>query len=204
MKKDNKFTEYFKKITETEASLRRVPKYFFVICVVMILIFGQLVKTNDYLKTIAENTARSNSVKETFVEEVTETEKTIEDFIPILEEISRYEEENSTTIFYHNTDDNEETSSVETTTKRQTNSNTSNASKNETTTKKETTTKSSENNAKSKTYVINTNSKKIHYADCTFAERTKEENKKTVKLTDDELKSYLNNGYTFCKTCGGN
>ena len=52
-------------------------------------------------------------------------------------------------------------------------------------------------------YVINISSKKIHKPDCSFVARTKEENKKTVELSNDELKEYLNNGHEFCKTCGG-
>ncbi len=54
-----------------------------------------------------------------------------------------------------------------------------------------------------KTYVINTSSKKIHKPDCSFIARTKEENKKTVVLSDEQLKEYINNGYQICKTCGG-
>jgi hypothetical protein len=53
------------------------------------------------------------------------------------------------------------------------------------------------------TYVININSKKIHYLKCSFVNRMKEENKETVKLSKSELKNYINNGYTFCSTCGG-
>ena len=52
-------------------------------------------------------------------------------------------------------------------------------------------------------YVINTSSKKIHLPECSFVGRTKEENKKTVELTKDELNNYLQNGHEFCKTCGG-
>ena len=52
-------------------------------------------------------------------------------------------------------------------------------------------------------YVINVNSNKIHYSSCTFVTRMKEENKKEIKLSKDELNNYLNNGYTFCSTCGG-
>ena len=52
-------------------------------------------------------------------------------------------------------------------------------------------------------YVINISSKKIHKPECSFVARTKEENKKTVELSNDELKEYLNNGHEFCKTCGG-
>ncbi len=52
-------------------------------------------------------------------------------------------------------------------------------------------------------YVINISSKKIHKPDCSFVERTKDENKKTVELSADELKEYINNGHEVCKTCGG-
>ena len=54
-----------------------------------------------------------------------------------------------------------------------------------------------------KTYVINISSKKIHKPDCSFVGRTKEENKNTVVLSDEQLKDYINNGYQICKTCGG-
>ena len=52
-------------------------------------------------------------------------------------------------------------------------------------------------------YVINISSKKIHKPDCSFVARTKDENKKNVELSNDELKEYLNNGHEFCKACGG-
>ena len=52
-------------------------------------------------------------------------------------------------------------------------------------------------------YVINISSKKIHKPDCSFVERTKEENKKAVELSADELKEYIKNGHEICKTCGG-
>ncbi len=52
-------------------------------------------------------------------------------------------------------------------------------------------------------YVINISSKKIHKPDCSFVARTKEENKKTVELSDEELKEYINKGHEICKTCGG-
>lgn len=54
-----------------------------------------------------------------------------------------------------------------------------------------------------RTYVINTSSKKIHYPSCSYASNIKDENKLTVNLTQDELKSqYLSNGYVFCSKCG--
>ncbi len=58
-------------------------------------------------------------------------------------------------------------------------------------------------NSRKITYVINVNSKKIHYKDCSFVNRMKEENKETVQLSKDELNDRLNNDYTFCSSCGG-
>ncbi len=52
-------------------------------------------------------------------------------------------------------------------------------------------------------YVINTNSNKIHYPDCSYGKKINEENKKTVVLNKSELEEYLNNGYTMCSSCGG-
>lgn len=52
-----------------------------------------------------------------------------------------------------------------------------------------------------KTYVLNTNSKKIHSPDCRYATSMKEENKKVVENADlDEL---LSEGYEVCSVCGG-
>lgn len=52
-----------------------------------------------------------------------------------------------------------------------------------------------------KTYVLNTNSKKIHSPDCRYATSMKEENKKVVENADlDEL---LAQGYEVCSVCGG-
>ena len=53
------------------------------------------------------------------------------------------------------------------------------------------------------TYVINKNSKKMHYKTCSFVSRMKDENKKTVELNSTQLSEYKNNGYTMCSTCGG-
>lgn len=52
-------------------------------------------------------------------------------------------------------------------------------------------------------YVINTNSKKIHRPSCSVLTNTNESNKKYVTLTDEELNDYLNGSYEFCKKCGG-
>lgn len=132
-------------------------------------------------------------------------------------EISEYENEDLIDIFTEETEIPEsnlpiydELSSGETTIENTTTNNISNdvTIKNETTSKQndvtdaETNTTST-NNENKVTYVININSKKIHYAQCSFVSRMKEENKQTIKLSKNELKNYLENGYTFCSTCGG-
>ena len=52
-------------------------------------------------------------------------------------------------------------------------------------------------------YVLNISSKKIHFPSCSYLTNTKEENKKSVQLNDEELNNYKNNGYTMCSKCGG-
>ena len=92
----------------------------------------------------------------------------------------------------NNEDDKNEQTTKKNTQTSSTTSTTTN--KNETTTKQQ---------SKTKTYVINKNSKKIHTKDCSFVDRMKEENKQTVHLTSDELNEYINNGYSTCSSCGG-
>ena len=132
-------------------------------------------------------------------------------------EMSEYENEDLIDIFTEETEIPEsnlpiydELSSGETTIENTTTSNISNdvTIKNETTSKQNNVTEAvtnttSTDNENKVTYVINTNSKKIHYAQCSFVSRMKEENKQTIKLSKNELKNYLENGYTFCSTCGG-
>lgn len=132
-------------------------------------------------------------------------------------EISEYENEDLIDIFTEDTEIPEsnlpiydELSSVETTIENTTTGNISNdvTIKTETTSKQNDVTEAvtnttSTDNENKVTYVININSKKIHYAQCSFVNRMKEENKQTIKLSKNELKNYLENGYTFCSTCGG-
>ena len=54
-----------------------------------------------------------------------------------------------------------------------------------------------------KEYILNISSKKIHYPSCSVVNRMKEENKKSVELTDEQLNDYKSKGYTMCSTCGG-
>lgn len=187
-----KFSEKFKKFFSSEASLQRVPLYFFLTCVLFVVLIFKLGETNHYLKEIAANGTNVIEIEtndkdyENVVDVYIETTKSPEDIVPLLEEMSSSE---TTT-----------EKSKETTTK-----------KTETTTKKDTTNttttqlanQNNEDKSDKTTYVLNISSKKIHLPDCSFVNRTKEENKKTVELTEQELQNYLSDGYTFCKTCGG-
>lgn len=191
MEKENKFIDFFRKITDSESALKRIPFYFFLICVLLVVLIFKLGKTNQYLRIIAENGTSNIEYEtrdDTFIEVITEDKKEIEDYIPLLEEVT-----DETT-----TEKKTNVSAKETTTKSNKETTTNNTTHSSTTTQT-----SEENNVTKKTYILNINSKKIHYPDCSSAARTKEENKKTVNLSKDELQNYINDGYTFCKTCGG-
>lgn len=185
-----KFSEKLKKFFSSESSLQRIPIYFFLTCVLLVILICKLGETNHYLKEIAANGTDIIEIEtkdedfKNVVDIYVETSKSIEDYIPLYEEIT----DNSSTTEKSN----------ESTTKR------SETTTKENTTKSDTTQQSNKDNKSDKTtYVLNISSKKIHLPDCSFVDRTKEENKKTVELTEKELQEYLNNGYTFCKTCGG-
>lgn len=183
-----KFSEKLKKFFSSESSLQRIPLYFFFTCVLLVVLICKLGETNHYLKEIAANgtdvieleTKDENyeSVSDIYIEST----KSAEDIVPILDVMTT---EESTT----------ENSAKETTTK-----NSENTTKQSQATQ---TTVDNEKNSSKTTYVLNISSKKIHLADCSFVNRTKEENKKTVELTVKELQQYLEDGYTLCKTCGG-
>lgn len=195
MENESKLVTFFKKITDSETALKRLPFYFFLICVLLVVLIFKLGKTNEYLKIIAENGTNNieyETYDDTFIAAVSENEKDIADYVPLLEEVTEESAEEESTTKTEN-----KSSVSETTTKSSTES-TTKSNKSVTTTQQVT----DDGSAKT-TYVINISSKKIHLADCSFVARTKEENKKTVNLSDSELKSYLNDGYTLCKTCGG-
>ena len=187
--KENKLIEFFKKITTSEAALKRVPVYFFVICVLLTVLGGEISKTNIYLQRIAQNgtdsieyqTRNANSSFDVF----TETNKSEEDGTTS----SESQTQESTVGNSEKPSENAVQSSSQAVTEAQT---TGSDSKSTT-----------ENNAAKTTYVINKNSKKIHRYDCSFVDRMNEENKQIVQLTDSELQEYLQNGYTNCSSCGG-
>ena len=189
---EKKLVSILKKFIDIDESAKRIPLYFFLICVLLVVLIFKLSQTNEYLKVIAENGKNSveyETFDDTFIEVSTEETKSKEDYLPLLEEVT-----DNDTSTEENTTKNQNNSVKETTTKAQ----------KETTTKNSTTTtQKQDDNVARKTYVLNTSSKKIHLPDCSFVGRTKEENKKTVKLSTDELNQYKNDGYSMCKTCGG-
>ena len=189
---EKKIVSIFKKFINIDESVKRIPMYFFLVCVLLVVLIFKLTQTNEYLKVIAENGKNSieyETFGDTFIEVSTEETKNKEDYLPLLEEVT-----DNDTSTEENTTKNQNNSVKETTTKAQ----------KETTTKNSTTTtQKQDDNVARKTYVLNTSSKKIHLPDCSFVGRTKEENKKTVKLSTDELNQYKNDGYNMCKTCGG-
>lgn len=192
MGKDNrekKIVTIFKKFIDVDESVKRIPMYFFLVSVLLIVLIFKLGQTNEYLKEIAENGKNSieyETFDDTFIEVITEEKKDKEDYIPLLEELT-----------------DEESTNEENLTQKQNNTSKETTTINNSETTSSTTTQKSDDNVTRKTYVLNISSKKIHLPDCSFVARTKEENKKTVKLSDDELNQYKNDGYTICKTCGG-
>ena len=50
-------------------------------------------------------------------------------------------------------------------------------------------------------YVVNTNSKKIHKADCRYAESLKPENR--AEAGETQIPDLLADGYTYCSVCCG-
>ncbi len=187
--KEKKIVTIFKKFIDVDESVKRIPMYFFLVSVLLVVLIFKLGQTNEYLKVIAENGKNSieyETFDDTFIEVITEEKKDKEDYIPLLEELT-----------------DEESTNEENLTQKQNNTSKETTTINNSETTSSTTTQKSDDNVTRKTYVLNISSKKIHLPDCSFVARTKEENKKTVKLSDDELNQYKNDGYTICKTCGG-
>lgn len=175
MKDESKLKKIYKRITDSEESIKRLPVYFFLICVLLVCLLFKLNKTNSYLEKIAANGTR-------YVEVETITGKSDLEAVVKPSETESYPPALSV---------------VENTTKKE--------NKEQTTaeaTKTSVTEPPTDTDGKT-TYVINKNSKKIHRSDCTFVDRMSDENKLVVKLTKEEYNQYINNGYTRCSSCGG-
>lgn len=200
MKEKHTFKEFFKKQTSTEKVFKQIPVLLFIICILLVISIFMINKTNQLLETVVNNGIDIHdyeSFKDTFIEVETENDKTVEDYLPIVGELHEKDESNT---------EGNPSNEQETTTKQ------NSVSKNESTTKANTettsiiangsTTQSDDSNISKKTYVI-TKTKKIHTPSCHYAINTKQENKQTLNLSDEEIKQYKNNGYEFCKKCGG-
>lgn len=170
---ESKLRKFIKDAFTSEAKASRIPYYFLALCVLLTVICLQLNTANRYLKRIAAGGLGTYS----------------------FETDSKSNDPNE--VFAEETDESEtETETISE--NKPSESNTVSDSKINSTT---TTTAKPQTGAR--TYVINISSKKIHYPSCSYASNIKDENKLTVNLTQDELKSqYLSNGYVFCSKCG--
>ena len=216
MDENKKNSEFFKKITDEQAVLRRLPLYFFLICVLLVVLIFKIGETNKKLEIIAENAGayigyetKANDPLEIYSEET----KGIEDYIPQFgsETESDVTEEkltgDSPTNESESNTQNVNAQYTESSTKEKTTSTYNTGSKPNTTitstpNTQENTTANNNSSAKT-TYVINTNSKKIHKSTCSYVNSMNDKNKLVVALTDSEHSDYLNNGYTACSRCGG-
>ncbi len=159
----------------------------------LVLIAGELYNIYKGINAVTDllEDGEYNRVSQVFNEE-----KKPEDVLPILG-LTSTTESTDDVVEDNNDSQNNEDDKNEQTTKKSTQISSTTST---TTNKNETTTRQQ---SKTKTYVINKNSKKIHTKDCSFVDRMKEENKQTVHLTSDELNEHINNGYSTCSSCGG-
>lgn len=187
MEEKSQNSEYNEQSSKNDMHVNNLSKCLILVIILLIVIAVELYFTNNKLDKIIDYSNESD--KQAVVEIFRESEKTLSDVLPILDETSTVAPP----------------SDIESTT-RNSGSNISTTKTTETSQTEAGTTKSvtQSNDSERTEYILNTSSKKIHLPNCTFVSRTMEENKKIVNLSDDELKEYMNNGYTFCKTCGGN
>lgn len=181
-KKDN-----IKTNSKTESLLKLVSGLLIISCAITVALLFKINEMNDNinrLSYIMDNETESYQHKDTIDVFYEETENG-EEMLPVYDE-------------YHSNKNDDTTNKQTETTSKKDNS----IIITENNTNKNDETQSADNSIK-RNYVINTNSNKIHYSSCTFVGRMKEENKKEIELSKDELNNYLNNGYTFCSTCGG-
>lgn len=180
--------ENIKTNSKTDSLLKLVSALLVISCTMTVVILYKLNETNDNLNRLAyiiDNETESYQYKDT-IDVFYEEKENGEEMLPVYEEYSSNKVDKETTDNQTGTtskQDNSITTTEKITDKNQDNSVTNNSIK--------------------RAYVINVNSSKIHYSTCTFVKRMKEENKEEIQLTKDELNNYLNNGYTFCSTCGG-
>ena len=187
--KNSRIKDFVEYLCSDEFKIKTITFCCIVMAATLVLIAGELYNIYKGINAVTDllEDGEYNKVVEVFHDE-----KTPEDVLPILGVVSTTE----------NADDVvEEIDETEKSTNEKTDSTSTTTSKHETTTNTNNTTTKPQ--SKTKTYVINKNSKKIHTNDCSFVDRMKEENKQIVQLTNDELNNYLNDGYTTCSSCGG-
>ena len=178
----DKIIDFLEKSVSSEAVLKRIATYLFIACILLCLIFFKLNEINQTILDVSNpilsniKTEEYESVKDVFIED---NDNILGDVLPLYDELK---EDESTNI----TENKNDISSDKTTTEKNTES-----------------TAQQQSHSVNYDFVINTNSKKIHYSDCTFVSRMKKENRKDIQLSNDELNEYINNGYTLCSTCGG-
>lgn len=193
MEEEKKITDYIKSFTDTEHSIKRIPFYMLIVCVLLVVLIFEIRDTNKSLRIIAENGTKSveyETIDDTFVEIVTEETKELVDYIPAASENT-----SSTTKISSNKDHNNVS-----TTKTSSNSTTKESTANATGSANA---EVANNNQGKRNYILVTSTKKVHSPDCTYALRAKAENKKSVTLTDEQIDEYINRGYVLCKSCGG-
>ena len=99
-----KFSEKLKNLFSEEASLRRIPLYFFIVCVLLVVLIFKLGETNKYLEIIAENGGAlgihyEEKTENENVNIIIETEENedIGDVLPIYDFLESQKDESSTT-----------------------------------------------------------------------------------------------------------
>ena len=158
----------------SEKFLKRISLYLLIIIILLLVLIFRIEKLNKNFTNLTQNDLIEFSTNENYNDVLDVFIETTEN---IGDTLPMYNEISSTTEY--STNKNNEKTTIETTI-------------------------TSPSSASDKiTYVINKNSKKMHYKTCSFVSRMNEENKSVVQLNKDELKTYLNSGYSFCSSCGG-
>ncbi len=185
--KNSRIKEFVDYLRSDEFRIKTITFCCIIMAATLVLIAGELYNIYKGINAVTDllEDGEYNRVVEVFHDE-----KAPEDVLPILGVISTTESSDDDK--ENNNDSHKNDNKTEQTTDKNTQTNSDS-----------TTTTTTNPQSKTKTYVINKNSKKIHTNDCSFVDRMKEENKQIVQLTNDELHNYLNDGYTTCSSCGG-
>lgn len=186
--KNSRIKDFVDYLRSDEFKIKTITFCCIVMAATLVLIAGELYNIYKGINAVTDllEDGEYNKVVEVFHDE-----KTPEDVLPILGVISTTEDVDDDK--ENNNDSHKTYNKTEQTIDKNTQTNSAST----------TTTTTTNPQSKTKTYVINKSSKKIHTNDCSFVDRMKEENKQIVQLTNDELNNYLNDGYTTCSSCGG-